>query len=52
MPPEGTAARARQLATLARLSQEKFVDPAIGRLLDQLEPWAEEQPDDASLNPQ
>ena len=52
MPPKGAAARARQLATLARLSQEKFVDPAIGRLLDQLEPWAEEQPydsDDASL---
>ncbi|XCN74691.1 MAG: carboxypeptidase M32 [Candidatus Electrothrix aestuarii] len=52
MPPEGAAARARQLATLARLSQEKFVDPAIGKLLDRLEPWAEGQPydsDDASL---
>ncbi|WP_339135696.1 MAG: hypothetical protein WGN25_18635 [Candidatus Electrothrix sp. GW3-4] len=52
MPPKGAAARARQLATLSRLSQEKFVDPAIGKLLDQLEPWAEEQPydtDDASL---
>ncbi len=52
MPPEGATARGRQLATLARLSHEKFVDPAIGKLLDQLEPWAEQQPydsDDASL---
>ncbi len=52
MPPEGAAARGRQLATLARLSHEKFVDSTIGKLLDQLEPWAEQQSydsDDASL---
>lgn len=52
MPPGGAAARARQMATLAQLAQEKFVDPAIGRLLDELTPYAESLPydsDDASL---
>ncbi len=52
MPSGGAAARARQLATLTRLSQEKLVDSAMGKLLDQLVPWAEEQPydsNDASL---
>jgi carboxypeptidase Taq len=41
MPPGGAAARGRQLALLSRLSHEKETDPAIGRLLDELEPWAE-----------
>jgi carboxypeptidase Taq len=52
MPPGGAAARARQLATLGRLAHEKFVDPAIGKLLDDLQPWAEGLPydsDEASL---
>ena len=52
MPPGGAAARARQLATLGRLAHEKFIDPAIGRLLDSLQAWAEDQPydsDEASL---
>jgi len=39
MPPGGAPARARQLATLARLSHEKLVDPAIGGLLDVLRPY-------------
>ena len=47
MPPGGAEARGRQIATLARISQEKFVDPAIGRLLDELQPWAETLPADA-----
>ena len=34
MPEGGGAARARQIATLGRLAQEKFIDPAIGNLLD------------------
>ncbi len=38
MPPGGAAARGRQLATLQQLAHEKFTDPAIGRLLDGLEP--------------
>jgi carboxypeptidase Taq len=37
MPPGGAEARGRQLATLGRLAHEKFVDPAIGQLLDTLE---------------
>lgn len=36
MPPKGAEHRANQLALLARLSHEKFIDPEIGRLLDQL----------------
>lgn len=52
MPPGGAAARGRQLATLAQLAHAKFVDPAIGKLLDQLQPYEESLPynsDDASL---
>jgi carboxypeptidase Taq len=52
MPPLGTKARADQLATLGRITHEKFIDAAIGRLLDRLQPLAESLPydsDDASL---
>ena len=40
MPKEGAAARGRQGATLQRLAHEKFVDPALGRLIDALAPKA------------
>ncbi len=52
MPPGGAPARARQQATLGRLAHEKFIDPAIGRLLDDLQAYGESLPydsDDASL---
>ncbi|MCX6045857.1 MAG: carboxypeptidase M32 [Chloroflexi bacterium] len=52
MPPGGGAARGRQLATLQRLAHEKFTDPAVGKLLDDLNPYAENLPydaDDAAL---
>ncbi len=52
MPPGGGAARARQSATIARLAHEKFTDPAIGKLLDDLRPYEESLPahaDDAAL---
>ncbi|HEY1407906.1 MAG TPA: carboxypeptidase M32 [Promineifilum sp.] len=52
MPPGGAAARGRQSALIARLSHEKFIDPAIGRLLDELQPYADSlgpDHDDASL---
>ena len=52
MPAGGAAARGRQTATLAKISQEKFIDPAIGRLLDDLQQYGESLPydsDDASL---
>src|SRR3954447_7951756 len=39
MPPRGSAARAEQLATLGRVTHEKFTDPKIGRLLDQVAPF-------------
>jgi carboxypeptidase Taq len=51
MPPGGAPYRARQLALLSRLAQEKAIDPAIGKLLDELRPYEESLPfdsDDAS----
>src|SRR5512136_902647 len=52
MPAGGATARGRQLALLARLAQEKSIDPVIGHLLDELRPYEESLPydsDDASL---
>jgi len=52
MPPGGATARARQLATLKRVAHEKFIDPAIGKLLEELRPYEESLPydsDEASL---
>lgn len=52
MPPGGASARARQLATLGQIAHQKFVDPAIGRMLEELLPYEESLPydsDDASL---
>lgn len=52
MPPGGAPYRARQMALLGRLSHEKFTDPAVGRLLDDLRSVEESQPydsDEASL---
>jgi carboxypeptidase Taq len=52
MPPLGTEARAEALATLGRIAHERFVDPEVGRLLDDLAPLEESLPydsDDASL---
>ena len=47
MPPGGAAARGRQLARLSEITHKKRIDPAIGRLLDKLEPTAETLPPDA-----
>ena len=52
MPRGGSEARARHASTLDRLAQEKFTDPAIGKLLDELQPYADSLPydsDEASL---
>ena len=52
MPPGGAVARGRQMATLGRLAHEKFTDPAIGKLLDDLRPYEASLPydsDEASL---
>ena len=39
MPPRGAPGRAEQLATLGRIAHEKFTDPEIGKLLDELRDW-------------
>jgi carboxypeptidase Taq len=52
MPPGGLESRSAQLATLHRLSHVGFTSEEVGRLLDELEPAAEEDDydsDDASL---
>lgn len=52
MPPGGAEARARHVSTLGRLAQERFTDPEIGRLLEELQPYEESLPyesDEASL---
>jgi carboxypeptidase Taq len=41
MPPAGTGHRADQFATLLRLVHERFTDPEVGRLLDELQPLEE-----------
>ena len=47
MPPGGIEARGRQLAVLERLAHQKFTDPEIGRLLDQLRVYEADLPYDA-----
>ena len=43
MPAGGAEARGRALALLSSLVHERFTDPAIGRLVDSVAPWAEAQ---------
>jgi carboxypeptidase Taq len=52
MPPGGAVARGRQSALLSKLAHGKSTEPALGRLLDALEPHHEKLPhdsDEASL---
>jgi carboxypeptidase Taq len=52
MPKGGAGARARQSAALRRLAHEKSVEPSLGRLIDELAPYADSLTrdcDDASL---
>jgi len=52
MPPGGAPARGRQMGLLAGLAHERLTDPAIGRLLDALQSYADDLPydsDDAAL---
>lgn len=52
MPPEGAQARANQLSTLYRIAHIKLTSDEIGKLLDELQPYAEQLPadsDDARL---
>jgi carboxypeptidase Taq len=41
MPPAGAEARAEVLATVSRIAHQKFIDPELGRLLDELRPVEE-----------
>lgn len=36
MPPGGNEARGRQLATLSKIAQEKFISDEVGRLIDEV----------------
>jgi carboxypeptidase Taq len=47
MPGRGISARSRQSALLHRLAHEKATDPALGRLLDELAPYADRLPYDS-----
>src|SRR4051794_1904303 len=47
MPPAGARGRAEQLATLGRIAHDRFTDPAVGRLLDDLQGFEESQPYDS-----
>jgi carboxypeptidase Taq len=47
MPPAGAAARAEHAATLVRVMHARETDPALGALLDTLEPWAATEDPDA-----
>jgi len=43
MPPRGAQIRAEQLATIGRIAHVKFTDPAVGKLVDDLRDWGEQQ---------
>jgi len=43
MPRRGAAIRAEQMATVGRIAHEKFISPEIGRRIDDLRGWGEEQ---------
>src|SRR5262245_43012646 len=47
MPDRGATARGRQGAVLRRLAHERFIDPALGRLLDDLRSHSDGLPDDS-----
>src|SRR6478672_11758011 len=52
MPRAGAKHRAEQFGTLSRIAHEKFTDPAVGKLLDELEPLGDSldyDSDDAAL---
>ncbi|MEB3280626.1 MAG: carboxypeptidase M32 [Lyngbya sp.] len=47
MPSGGAAARGRQIATLKQIAHEKFTDPALGQLLEDLRPYEASVPLDS-----
>jgi carboxypeptidase Taq len=49
MPPGGGEARGQQLATLAKIGQEKFIDDKVGRLLEDLKNEFDPGSDEADM---
>jgi carboxypeptidase Taq len=47
MPPGGAEARARQMATIGKISHQKATDEEVGALLDDLRPYEQSLPADA-----
>ena len=47
MPPGGAVSRGRQLGALRGLAHEKFTDPAVGKLLEELRSYEEGLPHDS-----
>jgi carboxypeptidase Taq len=43
MPRNGAVARSEQLGTITKIAHTMFTAPEVGKLLDEAEPWAEEQ---------
>jgi carboxypeptidase Taq len=43
MPARGAAIRAEQLATVGRIAHQKFTAPEVGKLLEELRDWSEQQ---------
>jgi carboxypeptidase Taq len=43
MPPGGAAIRAEQMATVGRIAHQKFTSPEVGKLIDDLRDWGEQQ---------
>ena len=48
MPTGGTFARGRQIATLRKFAHEKFTDPTIGQLLEDLRGYEKSLPYDST----
>ncbi|WP_041226062.1 carboxypeptidase M32 [Crinalium epipsammum] len=48
MPNGGAAARGRQISTLRQIAHEKFTNPTIGQLLEDLRPYAQSLPYDST----
>jgi carboxypeptidase Taq len=48
MPPGGAAVRAEQLGTVGRIAHQKFIDPVVGSLIDDLRGWAEQHEYDST----
>ena len=47
MPPGGAALRAEQLATVGRIAHQKFTSTEVGKLIDDLRGWGEQQEHDS-----